>query len=725
MKINLLALSILSSIGISSTLSASELLLEEVIVTAQKRSVAESAQDTPIALTAYSGDQLDAAFVTSLTDVGRMAPNVQMEEVGSVAGVANFSFRGMGFNSSIPSDEPTVGVFVDGMYLGVNYGAMADTFDLEAIEVLRGPQGTLFGRNVTAGAVSLRTARPSQEFSAKVKATAGNAGRKDLSASVTGGLSDSLAGKISVTSKHHDGYFDNDGPSSDTVGNSRTLIVRPSVLWEINDATDLTLLLEKGETHGSGVPTKSYDNPTYLTQTAFGFTPPRDDRTIAIDTRQENYNEWEQAVVEFNMELGEGVLTSITGYREVESFSRQDADGTDAPLVPGTSFPIGEISVGFNQHQFSEELRYAGNLSESVGFTVGANYFTQGFEFSDARQVFGAGELAYGKMSVETFAIFTEFDIDFAESWRLTLGGRYGQEEKEAYTAPVASCGTVPTVGKPIDNPTCTFSPDLDDYEADWSDFSPKIALTWTPSDDLMVFASATKGFRSGGFNVRDSAAAITDYDAEEVEALEVGVKWDPSDTLRLNATLFNNRYDNLQRTVISGLGNQTTLNAASATINGVELEMISNPLPGLVFSLNVGYLDASYDEFDDGIDPDAAEKFELERAPEWTWNAAASYSHTLADIGDLSYRLSYSFMGERTYNVQNTSTLDDYGLVDASIGWTSMDEYWTLSLFGKNLTDENYASTGVDIRAGGAPIGKYEYAAQPRTYGVEVLYSF
>ncbi len=722
MKLNLLALSILSSIGITAQLNASELLLEEVLVTAQKRSAAESAQDTPIALTAYSGDQLDAAFVTSLTDVGRMAPNVQMEEVGSVAGVANFSFRGMGLNSSIPSDEPTVGVFVDGMYLGVNYGAMADTFDLEAVEVLRGPQGTLFGRNVTAGAVSLRTARPTQDFSARVKATAGNDNRRDLSASISGGITDSVAAKMSITSKHHDGYYENTAPTDSRVGESRTLVVRPSLMWEIDENTDVTVLLEKGSTHGGGVPTKTIYEPTYLT--AFyngGFVPPSSDTKVSLDTHQENFNEWQHAVVEFNRQLGEGVLTSITGYREVESFSRQDADGTSLPLVPNTNIPIGEIAIGFDQHQFSEEIRYAGDLNDSIRYTVGGNYFTQGFEFADARQVFGGGEFAYGKINVETFALFTEFDFDFSDDWTLTLGGRYGKEEKEAYTAPVAPCTTIPVVGTPASNPSCTFSPALEKHKADWNDFSPKVALKWTPSDELLLFTSATKGFRSGGFNVRDSAASITDYDAEEVTAFEVGAKWDPSDTLRVNATVFSNHYDELQRTVLSGLGNQTVINAATATMNGIELEVISNPLPGLVFNLMAGYLDASYDEFDDGIDPEAAKEFTLERAPKWTWALATSYSHSLQDLGDLSYRISYSFMDERTYNVQNTATLEDYKLLDASIGWTSPDEYWSLSLFGKNLTGENYSSTGVDIPG----VARYEYASKPKTFGLEVQYNY
>ena len=191
-------------------LAKTNVLMEEVMVTAQKKSSAEAVQDVPIAISAYSGDKVEAMFAVTLTDIGTSSPNTSLAEQGTVPHTGNFIIRGMGTTGqSIPSSDPAVGVVQDGMPYGLIYGVVTDLFDLESIEILRGPQGTLFGRNVTGGAVVMRTTRPSDDFSGKVKATIGSHGQRDVSAVVTGPISDSVNGKIAVISKDRDGLWFN------------------------------------------------------------------------------------------------------------------------------------------------------------------------------------------------------------------------------------------------------------------------------------------------------------------------------------------------------------------------------------------------------------------------------------------------------------------------------------------------------------------------------------
>ena len=227
-------------------------LLEEIVTTARKRSEAEIAQDVPIAVTAFGADQLDALFVRKIDELGFLMPNVQMEQIGTFPGVQSFSIRGQGINSSIPSVDPTVGVFVDGVFLGTSFGVVLDTFDLESIEVLRGPQGLLFGRNVTGGAVLVRNARPTGEFGFRAKAATTDEGETRLGVAIEGALAeDTLAAKLVVLRSDDSGYFPNPTLGRD-VGEMETTLVRPSLVWTPNDATDVTFIWENGQTEGDG-----------------------------------------------------------------------------------------------------------------------------------------------------------------------------------------------------------------------------------------------------------------------------------------------------------------------------------------------------------------------------------------------------------------------------------------------------------------------------------------
>lgn len=235
---------------------ATQTVLEEVLVTAQKKSSAQEVQDTSLAITAYGGEQLEALKVRDLKSLSYSMPNVALEDVGTSRGTANFAIRGLGINSSIPSIDPTVGVFVDGMYLGINGGVVFDMFDLEGIEVLRGPQGVLFGRNVTGGAVLVRTRLPGDEFAASAKFAVETGLNRYYSASVSGPLVEgTVNGKLSVYMNEDEGWHDNEF-GDDSHGDARTRLIRPVLVITPDEYSEIILRFEHGDTEGDGPPHK-------------------------------------------------------------------------------------------------------------------------------------------------------------------------------------------------------------------------------------------------------------------------------------------------------------------------------------------------------------------------------------------------------------------------------------------------------------------------------------
>ena len=331
-------------------------LLEEIVTTARKRSEAEDAQSVPVAVNVFGADQIEALFVKRLDDLSYLMPNVQLEAVGTFPGVQNFSIRGQGINSSIPSVDPTVGVFVDGLYMGTTYGVVIDTFDLESVEVLRGPQGLLFGRNVTGGAVVLRNRRPTGDFGMRVRVGSTNEDQVNVAASIEGALvEDKFAAKLAVYYDDDQGYFTNvnqtfTGPqvgpfpiapapypgqtfymqAADTrtqVGALETKLVRPSFVWTPTDNIDVTLIYENGTTKGDGAVW------TNLTQQRDGDLA---NFTTSADEIGFTDISWDQTVLELNIaEVGNGTLTNILGTRNVDADSGADIDGTYFPRFTG------------------------------------------------------------------------------------------------------------------------------------------------------------------------------------------------------------------------------------------------------------------------------------------------------------------------------------------------------------------------------------------------------
>lgn len=291
-----------ASAGVLAQGGSAAKALEEVVITARKRGVAEKLQDVPVSASAINAAQIEAMFAEDLTDVGKTAPNVVLTPNGNFPSTANFFIRGMGLFSSIPSDEPAVGIFSDGMYLGVNLGANTDFFDLESIEILRGPQGTLFGRNVTGGAVVLRSARPTEELHYKVRGTLGNFDRRDLAVSIGGALDSDAKwlGKVAASYRNQDGFWDNIAVPGDRVGEMEVGTIKPIIVFQPSDNFQVTLITEYGKESSEGLQSRSLP---------YQFNPKK---TMGHDQPADFDTEWKNAIIEANWSVGPGELTSIS-----------------------------------------------------------------------------------------------------------------------------------------------------------------------------------------------------------------------------------------------------------------------------------------------------------------------------------------------------------------------------------------------------------------------------
>jgi iron complex outermembrane receptor protein len=710
-----------ASAAISETAPATNTaraMMEEVLVTSQKKSAAESVQAVPIAITAMSGAKIEAMHAITLTDIGLSTPNANLSPVGTIPGVANFVIRGMGtVGQSVPSADPAVGVVMDGISYGTIFGVVTDLFDLEAIEVLRGPQGTLFGRNVTGGAVVMRSARPGEEFEGKVRLAAGNYDQTDAAVSLSGPLTDQVGGKVAVLYKNHEGYFDNKTLGG-RQGAARSLLVRPALTY--NGASfNGAAIFEYGKMNTDGVGGQVFNID------GIPVGNPYHKRLTYQNDNGDNDLKWVNAMLEGNWDLGDGVLTSVFGYRDVEQVVSSDVDGW-------SNTRIHFRDTAFDQDQTSLEVRWAGNLSDTTSLTTGIYYFDQTYTYAERRLLLDAVDRrGVSTIDHDTAAVFAQADFRLTDQLALTVGGRYTRESKDAKIGLIgdpAATGDCATRGAPFEENTSfnDCQPHFTDSET-WSSFTPKAGLTYDFSDDVMAYASYSRGFRSGGYNVRftDLSGNSTPgpYDQEVADAFEIGVKstlWDGRG--RINVALFNNKYDDLQRTTINESAVQEIVNAASATIRGAELEAMAMLTDNLVLEASVGWTDAKYDEFEAAEEATgkSADQLKFVMVPETTTNLAATYDMPLGDVGSLSWRLSYSFVAETFGNDFNTIALDQYELYNASVAFTSANSRLKVSLFGRNLKDEVYYNLGIDLLG-----AKNNYLTPPRTYGAELIFEF
>lgn len=690
--------------------SASEALREVITITGTKRPEGVAVQDVPVAVTAFSGDQLAALQYQDISSLSYVIPNVQFEDIGTSPTIANFSIRGLGINSSIPAIDPTVGYFVDEMYYGINSGVIVDNFDIEAIEVLRGPQGVLFGRNVTGGAVVVRTTTPSEEFSFNGRLGVETGLRWVASGVVTGPLSDSVSAKLAVYRSDDDGWFTNEFDGSDHGANIVT-IIRPAIALRPSDNVEFVLRLEYGETEGDGPAGQNHVNGSGI-----GGLFPRGSFRFSVNEPGFAEAQWGQAILstEVGVEFGNGTITNILGWRDYEGSSLGDIDATPGFLSHAPAWQA--------QNQWSNELRYAGTFG-NVEFTTGLYYFDQTIEYVEQRLLLGGAvnTRGGGRIDHSTWGVFANADILMSDQLTLSVGGRYSVEDKDARIQSLLP-GTGCAVG--VGCTVVAGTPGAFIDSESWSSFSPRVGVQYRYNDVSQVYASWSQGFRSGGYNFRNTSPnpAITPgpFDEERVDSFEVGVKTELADgNVILNVAAFYNNISDMQREInqadpATGVV-QIIRNTADATITGFEVEGRFFIGDNTLVTAQLGYLDGSYDSvlFDlnaDGVINAADLALDIPRLAPWTYGVGVYHDIplTLGGGSTLTGSLSYNFRDANAYTDSNLGFFDSVGILDAGLSLSFNEGRHILALYGKNLTDEVTYGNDTQLPAflGPAPLG-------------------
>ena len=649
----------------------------DIVVTATKRADAQNVQQVPFAVTAFGAKQLADQHVRTLDGLGYSAPNIQLDDVGTSPGFANFSIRGLGINSSIPSIDPTVGVFVDGVYMGISAGILFDTFDLEGVEVLRGPQGLLFGRNVTGGAVVVRTSTPGNELSVNARVAVETGLNKIASAVVSGPIvTDKLAAKIAVYYNDDDGWFYNKFNGNHDFGASRTMIVRSALRFTPTETLDIVGRYEHGRIRGDGA---VVSNLGLFPRESFG---------ISVDEEGVTRNNWDQASLEANLDtaFGDGKITNLVAYRAYEGFVTSDIDSS-----PSYTFHSDTLT---RQHQWSNELRYAGTFGR-FDVTTGLYFFQQKIDYVELRRLSrGALRISGGGIQHQkTLGAFFSTDWHATDTITLNAGLRYSHERKRVRVA-----NLVGNLCDPVALKGCTNYGFRD--AKSWSDPTFRLGVQWQPDTETQLYGFFARGFRSGGYNFRNGNASVAPgpFDAEKQNSFEVGLKRDFGRTLRLNLAAFHNTVLGMQREIITPVlpigTTQVIRNSADLRLQGVEAEATLRPFKHLTLNGQFGYTNAKYKKIFFDLTADGvidARDFALKppRLSPWTYGASATFDHDLPNGGEFTARVSYAHRDASWSNDANTGLLSSANMIDLTAAYETPDGRWKFSIYGNNLFDD------------------------------------
>jgi iron complex outermembrane recepter protein len=665
-------------------------LMEEIIVTAQKR--AESMQNVAISLAAFSGEKMAQLGITNATDIVTQVPGLKVS--GSGGGAINtFSIRGVTQNDFAASQEAPVAVYVDEGYISLNSITNFSLFDLERVEVLRGPQGTLFGRNATGGLVHYITSKPSSEADGYVDLQLGEQGRTRLEGAIGGGLSETFSGRLAGVYEENDGLLENDiGPNTMRRDN---YAVRGQLLFE--PSSDLKLLLKAqyseedaargGYTHQVALDGDFVSDPNATD--FFGYRDADGDPfTISQDFDGYSTSEVTELVGRADWTRGDYTLTSLTNFQDIT-----DTYGEDADVSPNDVYNYEQAN---DVTQWSQEFRLAWETERTrniIGLyylSIDGDYGTRQtgdvFFGTGAGYPAGTAELVNGQQETETWAVFGQTDINLAEQWTLTIGARFNDDSKDfRYES---------TDIYFLQGGDFSFNDSLS--ETDWSG---KLQVSYRPKDAWLLYAGVSRGIKSGGFNLPLFPIAADDfrYDGETLISYEVGMKTDLSERLRFNASAFFYDYSDYQAYSFDGFA--TFLFNANAETMGAELELQANPIDGLDIMLGLALLDAEVTDVPGTISATGKETPAL--SPDVSFNALVRYEWPALG-GFLAVQADYGWQDDQNFNLIYTPVVreDAYGLTNARLTYTSESRAWTASVWVKNLTDEKYRTYAFDTTA-------------------------
>jgi iron complex outermembrane receptor protein len=699
--------------------------LEEVIVTATRRE--QTLQEVPMAITAFTGEELVYLQADNLDSIQGAVPNLNLVQGRGSNSSVNIFIRGVGQPDALQTFDPAVGIYLDDVYISRIQGAMFKLYEIERIEVLRGPQGTLYGKNTPGGAIRLITRTPGQETQAQAGLLFGNYDRMQFSGYLSGPVSDNFALGLSVLYDERDGFV-TDPVTGQKFNDEDTLVTRLKGSWVINDDVnvvfsvdysdeDVQLTLGRDE---AALYSVDLVNGLVLREPApVGEWNFQSQTSLGNAGGQKVKNSG--ANMTWNWDINDNLsFKSITAYRQLEANLYIDIDATQ--------WEIGDVFVGVDQDQWSQEFQLLGDNGGDVNWVAGFYYLEE--DIPSHQEAYANDFILFNGLPVTflrtiddhlkttSWAFFGQADWQFADAWTLTLGLRYTDEKKD------------------YDRTTSTFSDLLGNADPafafsdsdSWSDWTPTIALDYAMSDSVRFYGRLANGFKSGGFNGRANLPAdVSTFDPETVWTAEIGAKTYMADgRFQANYAIFYSQYDDFQARVSIGDGidfSFPVLNAAELDISGAEVEILWLPTDALQLGTQIGYLDSEY-----GAGGFSGADFVFDEpafSPKWTARFSGVYTFDLSGGGSLAFGADANYRDAMWLSVDNLATLyeTDYWLLGGFVQWSNAEGNWSVMAGIKNATDEVYKVEGQEFRS----VGNIQtaYYGDPQTYTLSLEYRY
>ena len=727
-------------------------VLEEIVVTARKRE--ESLMETPISISAFNGETLADMNLTSIDQIATQTPGLVFHDSANLSGSAKASsvyIRGIGQSDYTLAVEPGVGIYIDDVYLPHSVGNVANVVDVERIEVLRGPQGTLFGRNTVGGAIRVVTKKPHDEFEGDIEFTTGSYDRIDVKGHVNIPLSDTFFVRLSGLSQNRDGFVDRPLMPQDSGDKDSTDLVAQA-RWLASDSftADLQVGISYDDSEGAAQvllnadPTRG-QHSRWATNTAphvdpnrlrglllgpelIGFGMGRGCCISYTDTDIPQKFDSYSVDLTLTWDINEMLsIKSISSFRTVDTDFGRDSD--NAPFAQEV-----ELLLSFEYDVWSQEIQLSGKaIDERLDWLLGFYYFNEDGVEDDLVQFGTFDLLSGGFFDTEDYAVFAQGTFDVTDKLSLTAGFRYTDEEKTAawdgvrHQAVIAGFTNPTTPFKNPLNPPFPTVP-IGSFKDGLTEWVPYANISYQWNDEFMTYFTYSEGFKGGGVQVRNGPLPVVPtFGPEFVESYEAGLKWAGLEG-RMNVSIagFFMDYTDLQiaATILAGgVANSRVTNAGDAEMTGFEFEAQIQPAENMHLVFGASYLDAEYESLIPGSSVTLDD--ELPFAPEWQVNASASYDIPTA-YGVFSPRIDVGYMDE-AFNEYSNSELtkrDSYTMLNLSLGYTDNSGNWSGALFVQNALDEQVVIAGFD----GFPAGS-GYAdgavSRPIEWGIRVRRSF
>ena len=728
--LTLVLVSLICAMG--SLAAQQENVLEEVIVTAQKR--VQNIQEVPISITVLTGNEIRRFGFENAVQIAEQVPNFSVDGAFGPSGPPQLSIRGVTVLDFSDANESSIAMYFDEIYMGTTSGQTSQLFDLQRMEVLRGPQGTLYGRNTTGGVVHFLSNQPTEEFEAGMSFQYGSFNQTIFEGHLSGPLSDNFRARVAVKYNKDDGYQTNLATGTD-FAETDVFAIRGIFDWDANEDLMISAKVyfsdSKGTQPGYGFwgtldPVSGercslarIENSECANSAGFRDPDPDPEHIYSEFDSMPNEVEIFGASLKFDWDFEHFNFVSITGYGEVDKVLREDCDGTSV-ASPNC---FGDWT-GDTDHQLTQEIRFSGQYGS-------ADWIIGGFYYDDEKFVtvvvppFG-GFGSFATTEAQSWAIFGQADVQISDNTTLVLGVRYTEEDRDLHDLTVVVGGTggtnqgVPIVG-PVSDTTST------------EKTTGKIGLEWQRSDSTMLYASISTGFKSGFFNTTLLGAADErgPVGEESITSFEVGLKstmWD--NRARLNAAAFYYDYQDFQASgvvLINGVPVSRFINAGDVTMYGGELELALVPTANWDLRLGVGLLDTEFKAPPDvNIGGQPIDGKETPVSPSVSLNGLVRYIHDMGDTGTASFQVDFSWKDDFFFGPDNDpfESQDSFGLVNLRGSWQSRDNRYELSVFAENVFNEKYNIFGF-ISSSSAFTGAYKVWGMPQRLGIRIGVNF